>query len=237
MRREALRFGIADGAGHRAATWKLWTDGRGAKADLYLACRALGGHLKSSLHASGQWHTAYSQKTFDANVKEVVPEGKDRFIERWPRPNPLAPGVVLAFRIVTPASSVRRPITPSDAGVLWLPNAPKGKATEIDILIVAASNVVSGWPGKRSMGTSLIGSLQLRGGETAWAVYWVIDFPKDLSLPKGRGRFYKGHSCADLENANLRALVFGTEPDGSRVIYDWAVEARSTNKPLDLATA
>lgn len=237
MRREALRFGIADGAGHRAATWKLWTDGRGAKADLYLACRALGGHLKSSLHASGQWHTAYSQKTFDANVKEVVPEGKDRFIERWLRPNPLVPGVVLAFRIVTPASSVRGPITPSDAGVLWLPNAPEGKATEIDILIVAASTAVSGWPGKRSMGTSLIGSIQLGGGETAWAVRRVIDIPKDLSLPRGSGRFYKGRSRADLENANLRALVLGTELDGSRVIYDWAVDARSATKPLDLTTA
>lgn len=192
--------------------------------DLYLACRALGGHLKTSLHASGQWHTAYTPEAFEAHVKDVLPEGSSRFLERWPRPAQFAPGIVLAFRIVTPALAVTSPISPSDPEIQWLPNAPDGKATEIDILLVAASTTVSGWPGKRSMGTSLVGSLQLGRGETAWVVYWAIDLPQKPRLPRGSGKFYKGRSLTDLENANLRALAFGTEPDGSRVIYDLAVE-------------
>ena len=111
----------------------------------------------------------------------------------------------------------------SDADVLWLPNAPDGKATEIDILLVLASTTVAGWPGKRSMGTSPVGSLPLGSGATAWVVHWVIDLPKNSSLPRGSGRFYKGRSRADLQSADLRALAFGSEPDGSRVIYDLAV--------------
>ena len=74
------------------------------------------------------------------------------------------------------------------------------------------------------MGTSPVGSLRLGVGETAWVVYWVIELPKSPSLPKGGGRFYKGRSRADLQGANLRALAFGQEPDGSRVIYDFAVD-------------
>ncbi len=225
MAREELRFGIATVAGYRAATWKLWTDGPEDTPELYLACRALGGHLKTSLHASGHWHTAYSKETFAADVKEVASPGTDRFLERWPRPSPLAPGMVLAFRIVTPSSAVTSPMSFVDADVLWFANPPEGKATEISIILVAASTTVTGWPGRRSWGTSLVGSLQLGGAETAWVVYRVIDLPKSPALPEGSFRFYKGRGPADLQSANLRALAFGQEPDGSRVIYDFAVDA------------
>jgi hypothetical protein len=220
-----LRFGIATVAGYRAATWKLWTDGPEDRPELYLACRPLGGHLKTSLHASGQWHTAYSKETFDAKVKGVASPGTDRFIQRWPRPGPLAPGVVLAFRIVTPSSAVTSRMTAEDTDVLWQPNAPEGQAREIDVILVAASTSVTGWPGKRSMGTSLVGSLQLARGDTAWVVHRVTDLPKSPSLPDGRFRFYRGRGPVDLAGANLRALAFGNEPDGSRVIYDFAVDA------------
>lgn len=49
---------------------------------------------------------------------------------------------------------------------------------------------------------------------------------------KGIGRFYKGASEKDLEGEGLRALVFGTEPDGSRVMYDCAVEGRTASPAL-----
>jgi hypothetical protein len=151
MARNELRFGIATVAGYRAATWKLWTDGPEDRPELYLACRALGGHLKTSLHASGQWHTAYSKQTFEAKVKEAASPGTDRFIQRWSRPTPLAPGVVLAFRIVTPSSAVTSPMSPADTDVLWLPNAVEGQATEISVVLVAAATTLPDWPGRRSM--------------------------------------------------------------------------------------
>jgi len=73
------------------------------------------------------------------------------------------------------------------------------------------------------MGTKPVGSYKLSIEETVWVVYWVIDSPDLSAANKGIGRFYKGRGKKDLEPGNLRALVFGEEPDGSRVIYDCAV--------------
>ena len=228
MTQRSLRFGIHDSAGRRAATWKLWTEVGGGRSEVYLACRSLGGFLKTSLHESGEWHIAYSQRAFEEHVKGTSPTHKDRYIEKWPRPPEILSGFTLAFRIVTPWSAVTKAIEGSKVkGVIWLSNAPETKATEIDILISKPTTPVSGWPGKQSMGTSLVGSISLENGETVWAVYWVVAMPDLTSLGKGRWRFYKGRSKKDLEEEWLRALVFGTEPDGSRVIYDCAVRGKT----------
>lgn len=226
MPKKALRFGISDGAGNRAATWKLWAHDSAKRSEVYLACRALGGELKASLHASGEWHVGYSQETFEAKVKPVAPEKVGRFIQRWPRPVAISPGITLAFRIVTPSSAVSERIRAPEkaADIVWLPNAPGGKATEIDVFFVASLPPQRDWPGKRSMGTALVGSCPLRSGETVWAVYWVIDMPK-IPLPAaGAGRYFKGRSRADIVSGRTRALIFGNQPDGSRVIYDCVVE-------------
>ena len=89
---------------------------------------------------------------------------------------------------------------------------------------------VSGWPGKRSVGTSLIGSIPLENGETIWAVHWVVAMPDLSKAGKGIGQFYKGAGNKDLEAEGLRALVFGMEPDGSRVMYDFAVKGKTAGK-------
>jgi len=77
-------------------------------------------------------------------------------------------------------------------GVKWLPNAPASKATEIDILITKPTVSGTGWPGKRSMGTSLIDSFELKNGETVWAVYWIIDMPDLSKAASGYVHFFKG---------------------------------------------
>jgi len=184
----SIRFGITDGEGHCASTWKLWTDKGMGKSDVYLTCRALGGKLKTSLHDSGSWHIAYTPNTFKEKVEGAVAKQRDRFIEKWPRPKPIAKGVTLAYRIVTPWSSVTSSI------------------------------------GETKRDTSLVGSLQLENGETAWVVHRVIDMPDLSSATKGNAQFYKGMGPQDLECGNLRALVFGHEQDRSRVIYDCVVQ-------------
>lgn len=182
---------------------------------------------------SGRWHIAYTQSAFERYVEGANPKHADRFIEKWPRPHEFAPGITLAFRIVTPWSAVTNLIDGSESkGVIWLPNAPEPKATEIDILFTAPTTPVSGWPGRRSMNTSLVGSVRLQNGETIWAVYWVVGMPDFASFGERTFRFYKGRSEKDLESEGLRMLVFGTEPDGSRVIYDCAVQGRKPNKPM-----
>jgi len=226
MGKQVLRFGIHDGAGRRATTWKLWTETSAARSEVYLACRSLGGILKTSFHESGKWHIAYSQRAFEDHVKDAIPKFEDRYIEKWLRPSDIARGITLAFRIVTPWSAVTTPVTEGKfKGVIWLPNAPELKATEIDILISKPGAKIAGWPGDLSMSTFLIGSFPLRNGETVWAVYRVVDMPDFSILGKGAVRFFKGKSKKDLKGEGLRLLAFGTQPDGSRVMYDCAVEA------------
>jgi hypothetical protein len=109
---------------------------------------------------------------------------------------------------------------------MWLPNCPPHRATEIDVFIIS-SRTVDGWPGKRTMGTQLIGSYNLPNGESVFAVYSVIDMP-DLSNAFGgkepRFRYYKGKTKGDLKSGNFRAIAFADHSDGSRVIYDFAVK-------------
>lgn len=196
------------------------------KSDLYLVCRSLGGSLKTSLHESGRWHVAYEKETFEAKVQGMPGARPDRFIEKWPKPSELAPEITLAYRLVIPSDAISSHVGEEDARVLWLPNAPRGQATEIDVLLVSKDVHLDGWPGKGSMGTLLVGSVLLDSGDTAFAVHWTVGMPERPKQQPGQGRFFRGMSRADLLDANLRAIAFGSEPDGSRTIYDLAVKLR-----------
>lgn len=223
----ALRFGVSNGAGLRGATWKLWTITTGGKFDVYLACRALGSALKTSLHQSGQWHIAYSAETFENQVKGAIPQQNKRFIETWPRPREVAPGLTLAYLIVTPSAAVTTPIDPAyDKKITWIPNPSATEATEIAILI-SKPNVKcepGDWPAKNSMGMQLIGTFQLANGETVWAIWRHIKQPEFKTAGPGVGQFYKGKSKKDFEGAELRAIAFGENEGGARVMYDTIVQ-------------
>jgi hypothetical protein len=229
MAQKSLRFGITDGESLRSATWKLWTETSGGNSEVYLACRSLGGELKASMHQSGNWHVAFSNSTYKNKVEGAIPSLDSRFAEKWPKPLEIANGITLAFRIVTPSSSITTSReTGKYKGVIWLPNSPENKAIEVYILIVEEHVPVSGWPGKNSMKTDLIGSFPLNNGGTVWAVYSVIDMPELSNSVKGIAHFFKGKTKEDLASSdNLRALVFGSEKDGSRTIYDLVAQHKS----------
>lgn len=218
-----MRFGIADGSGRRASTWKCWTQTTAGKPeeDVYLLCRSLGGALKASLHQSGEWHIAYSREFFADNPDAFADRPSGRFIDKW-RPSEIAPGVILAFRIITPFSAVNTPIGSMKKYVVWIPAPPPDSAIEIDIFIMSAHTLVSSWPGKNSMNTKLIDSMLLDSGETIWVVYRVIDCPNFGNL-KGTARYFKGRSKDDLRGKELRIIAFKREQDGSRTILDSAL--------------
>ncbi len=234
MAKKSLRFGIQDNEGRRAATWKLWTETGGGNSEIYLACRPLGGMLKTSLHQSGNWHIAYSRHAYENDVKGAVLKQKDRFIEKWPRPPEIVPGITLAYRVITPWSAVTHSKESDKHNkVNWVSNAPEGHATEIDIFIVKPTTPTTGWPGKQSMGTSLIGHVPLENGDTVWAVYWVVDMP-NINFGKKAGlSFYNGCGIDDLKKAGLRELFFGEEPDGSRVMYDFSVDEKQLTNAIE----
>ena len=78
-----IKFGISDGKGYRAATWKVVSNS--TKSDVYLVCRKLQKNLKVSLHETGNWHMAYTKETgfFENSVKGVIPNQQDRFLDKW----------------------------------------------------------------------------------------------------------------------------------------------------------
>ena len=226
MPQKSIRFGVGSSGSLHAATWKLWTEASGGHSEIYLACRALGGELKVSLHQSGNWHVAFSAKTYKDKVEGAIPILTSRFAEKWPQPPDIALGVTLAFRIVTPETAVSSNSEIKNPNkIKWVPPPPDNKAVEKYILITTPHAKIPEWPGKDSMGTELIGSFQLNNGNIVWVVSLIIDCPDFSKSGSGTGHFFKGKSKDDLkDSANLRALAFGDNPDGSRVIYDITVE-------------
>jgi hypothetical protein len=221
----AIRFGISDG-NFRASTWKLWTPAR--KFDVYLACRELGGELKASLHESGQWHVAYSKTFFDEKLVGSEPQTQQsRFIQDWWRPKPISADITLAYRILTPHSAVTIPITAADKKLSWIPNCHPSRATQIAVFIISsATSDVSGWPGE-DHGAKPVENYNLPNGESVWVVYKDIKMP-DLSATRaGPLQFFNGKDKEDLKPGNLRAVIFGDAPDGSRLIYDCLVQRNS----------
>lgn len=211
-----VRFGIVNSdSGEKAATWKVWTPP--GKKDIYVAARELSGALKISLHESSNWHFAYDPQFFENRVPEAKRSERGRFIDKWPRPNPIAPGVTLALRIVTPWTALRlgKPF-PEEIQSIEAP--PSGMAREIGLFIVEPPTTVSGWPGKNKMNTLPVGNYEIEGGTGVWLTHWEIECP-DFSGLSGKGHLFSGVNKSDIP-PDLRAMVFGDHDDGSKVLYD-----------------
>ncbi len=221
MPEEAIRFGVGDGVSRRAATWKCWANRGAGKNDVYLSCRELGGALKTSLHASGRWHTSFDRKFLEANA--IQEEWPSRFVMGWDRPDDLAQGVTLAYRIVTPFAAVNAAVDPERlSGIVWIQPPPEGRAVETAVVIRRSRVSTTNWPGKRSMNTSLVGHFDLDNGDTVWLVTRVTHLTTmpSLNVSANRVRFFHGKGEADVKGPGLRGIVFGSEPDGSRVMYE-----------------
>lgn len=224
----AIRFAVGDGASRRALVWKCWNQGS-EKSDVFLAARNLGHAFKASLHEkgsqplqTGEWHVGFDKRYLAKNGGFPSETWRTRFIDSWERPADLVKGVTLAYRIVTPASSVNLPVIPSVVGkgpISWFPPPDQPLGVETDVVFTARGVRVTEWPGKRSMGTSLLGSFVLRNGTTVWVVARTCEVPP-LEVPRGPLRRLGGTDPVDLTGSGLRAMMFGKEPDGSRVFYD-----------------
>ena len=217
-----IRFGITDDNGHMAATWSI--SNPKTKSDIYVSCRELNGMIKTSLHESGSWHAGYSKEA----TEKYFEAKENKYIEIWEKPQPITPGVTLALRIVTPYSAITKPVGNISKEFTWIPNCATGYATEIDLIITTENTNLNGWPGKNSMGTQLIGTIQLANGEKAWLVYWTIPMPDFTKLSSIKMKLLKNKTTDDLKTESLRAIIFGDKSDGSRTIYDLAVTSKLT---------
>ncbi|TJV14895.1 hypothetical protein [Mesorhizobium sp.] len=216
MAEKSLRFGVVDELGNRAASWKLFTR-TGSNIDFYLACRELGGSLKTSFHQSGFWHTAYDQAAFE-RMKPSDQEGRDRFISKWPKPTEKLPGFRIGMHIITPFGSSTVQDKNLPAGFIKVAPAPTGRAIEFTVAVSEPQVLISGWPGSRT-GTSLVGTLALADGSTVWVLSSVVDIP-EIKVPHRSPHFFEGHDVSDFRSDALRALAFADCADGSKMIVD-----------------
>jgi hypothetical protein len=174
------------------------------------------------MHQSwGWWRVAFTKEFIDKISGEIGWTQDDREIEKWLRPAEIAPGVMLAYRLVIPEAAVTIQDASDDEDVVWLPPPPKEMAIEISFLLTSSEFAVSAWPGK-SMGTELIGTLPFENGETLWLVHRVTPVPQ-LSGFTGQPTWLNSYANDKLPTEGLRAIAFGTSDDGSKFLFEAAV--------------
>jgi hypothetical protein len=228
-----VRFAVGDPEGARSAIWRLFTSRN--KSDVYVSAWALTSVLKVSLHQSGDWQHAF---TSTRGMQHVAP-GQDRALSRWARPADFAPGITKAFEIMIPASEITKPqylewandYRPEYAGkeVVWVPPAPEGHATHFTILFTSAevtAATLPGWPGRNSMGTSLIARAELPNSQTVWLVAVEQEFPE--SVRQNVENYKRGlaeaarqmEAIKPSEIPELRGFLYGQDTDGTHFYVD-----------------
>jgi hypothetical protein len=189
------------------------------KDEVYLVCREMNGALKASLHHSGNWHLAYTQTFFEKSFPEEHQTERGIFIDKWKRPEPIAPGVTLAYRIVTSWAAVTAR-DKKDSSIFSVQAPTQGKAIEFGIFLLNSNIPPTMWP---PVNVQPVGSYTLPSGNQVCVVWREIDMPGLGSL-HGNPKFFRGKSKRDLRGGRLKVLLFQDQSDGSKTIYDCAAE-------------
>jgi len=217
MAERSIRFGVTDNEGRRSSTWKCWTHVGPGKKDVYVACRALHGKLKLSLHESGHWHVAFDSTQFPSMFKDSPPD--TRFAGKWDKPVPIIHGLTLACRIHFPWHAATIPDV-LDAKVFWIPVASQGQSVEVAVFLSEGKMVVNDWPGRLSMNTSPVGSFELDGGGCVWAVHRTCPSIEQKLPPISAPRYFRNAGEAELLAAGTRAVMWGRHEDGSVIFQE-----------------
>jgi len=228
MTEQSIRFSVSNQRDLRSATWKLFSPK--GKEDFYLACRELRGAIKVSFHQSGRWHVGFDETFLEKEAPEDSPLLDNRYLSKWPEPQELCPGVRLAFRIFVPEAAITVLKKEEEKSLIWIPSPSQGKAIEILIILTLPETKISTWPGAKSMGTSLVGKIDLDSGKKVWAVYRVMELPSLKHLENGKSTFFGNSSQKDLKGPGLRALIPVEFVDGSMGFLDATIEENAKKK-------
>ena len=174
----ALRFVVGTEQKH-SLSWKMRVHPKTSGAEIYLMPREISNDYHISLHKSDEWHVRIGegearQRGFDpSELKGPV----------WNRPEELAPGVTLAFRIViTPASISRTHPVKKSGSCVFIPAPTGNRSVEIAVAITSEAPTEDSWVGRSGMGTRLVGHCPL-DTEYISVVWREIDTPQKQSIP------------------------------------------------------
>lgn len=221
-----VRFAVGSHT-RRSSVWRVWSNNK--SSDVYVAVRNIAGVQKFSLHESGQWHMAY-------NTPEAAEQwgGKaDRFMDTWSRPDHGITGWTKALAVKVPHGSLSDlPDEPADDAVLWLPEAPEGKAAVVGIAVVAANQ---GWVEMRGRP---VAAYRLVNGEAVVLVYEIEDMTDAIrtSLADAMTEIPiapdQVASISDWmsEAVAPRTGIFGHDADDVRVVWDVRIDKIAINR-------
>jgi hypothetical protein len=156
IRRGPVRFAVGHPNGLTSNAWIVWT---GKPGDIYMACRDNFKEAKVSLHASGRWRMAWTEKAVEKNSK-LLWDGGRRTWDVWDKPPPSLPGVVTAFHLVFPTSELavrpeQRP--PNDwSRVVYIEAAPPGQMILVTLFVTNGDPILEP-PGGPSVRLASIG--------------------------------------------------------------------------------
>jgi hypothetical protein len=119
--------------------------------------------------------------------------------------------------------------------IVWVPPPPEGTRIDFDVVYIPASTIVTGHPGARSMGTGLVGTVQLANGERVF-VTWRIQ-PMEEALRR-HVTYLRSIRVVDKDGNFIEKperLVFGKNPnpdaeDGTEVGKLLSVTRRGESK-------
>jgi hypothetical protein len=184
------------------------------RSDVYVAAYTIRGAFKASLHESGIFRLAFTTQYF-STIRDRFPPAADRAVRKWRGPTTIRPGIRQFFIVALPATALRtyETVWESVEPVVWL--TPPGDGEEINVALIGTMPdiCVTGWPGKRAMGTELVGKLPLATGETLWLVsHRVAVSPDDAT--RVEAQLESAASITKSTPVDKRALMMGPTPDG-----------------------
>jgi hypothetical protein len=218
--KKTLRFAVGGPDDYRSAIWRLWVQGN----DVYLAARAVMGFIKFSLHHSGKWRLAWTERS------GILAKGSsDRVEGRWTRPPEFRRGWTQGPAIIVPHTGIQHPFRHHDddvsKSVVWSPTPRPGYKLHFTVLFANLHAPVDSWSKVLRPGDKCLGALYLKDRDTvALCRREVAMVEKESSYILPFVRNMRINYDADIPEVN-GASVFsaGTDDAGQPYLLDMAL--------------
>lgn len=218
-----IRVIVGTAPGRRSGMWRFFTRGD----DIYVQSNAMRKDLKTSLHASGKGHHAWT----DSGVAQWVPDG-DRYMMKWDKPEDFAPGGKILLGIVLPTDHLtvppEEPPLAQREKITLLAPAPQGEAMMLSVILTAPGTRLTA-PKKRSSALLARWELPTRG------TVWIVAMPDkwegfhnavEAALPQMREQLEAniGHTVQPGEQERGRAVLWTDLDEGVPHIIEVGVK-------------
>lgn len=165
---KAVRFRVEDPVLGSGFSWVVDTRPAG---DVYITCREAGAWLKVSLHKSGRWHYAVTDRGRDAEP------AADAYLDVGRQRDEIAAGVLLGVRIWVPVSELRVPEGERSTGK-WVVSVPV--AAGYDSVFVEVYLTKPNADPVRVEKAALIARFDFPNGDQAHVVARAVNTGKDV---------------------------------------------------------